>query len=302
MFATMPPILRAIILMVIGMFFFMMGDLFLKLSSQLLPLGMVVMALGLGMSVLFALLMMRAGDLFLDRSYTHPAMIMRCIGESIGVIGVIIAVAYAPLSTVTAIMQSLPLVLTFMGAVFLKEAVGWRRVLALLAGLVGVLIIIRPGMDGFDAYASFTLVGVAGMAIRDFGTRIMPARISTFALSYYGSVMIFITGIGMMALSQDWQMPTGQASLYVAGLIITAAIGTLAVSTAMRLGDVSVISPFRYIRVVFGVGAGILILGEQVDSATYIGCSIVVGAGLYSWMRERKLAVADLPADPKDCT
>ena len=287
----MPDILRAIILMVTGMFFFMMGDLFLKLSSQGMALGMVTMILGAGMSAVFLTMMMRGGDLLWDRKYLHPAMGMRCVGESIGIIGVIVAVANAPLSSVTAIMQSLPLVLTFMGAVFLKETVGIRRITALLLGLLGVLIIIRPGMDGFNGYATITLVGVLGMAIRDFGTRIMPDDISTAALSFYGSVMIFVTGFGMMLVTNDWRSPTHPYLLYSGGLIITATIGTLLVSTAMRLGDVSVISPFRYIRIVFGVGAGILILDESVDLPTIIGSAIVIGAGLYSWVRERKLAL-----------
>ena len=291
----MPDILRAIILMVIGMFFFMMGDLFLKLSSQGIALGIVTIILGAGMSAVFLAMMTRNGDRLWDRKYRHPAMAMRCIGESIGIIGVIVAVANAPLSSVTAIMQSLPLVLTFMGAVFLKETVGIRRITALILGLIGVLIIIRPGMDGFDAYATITLVGVLGMAIRDFGTRIMPNDISTAALSFYGSVMIFITGFGMMLVTDDWAMPTNPHLLYSGGLIITATIGTLLVSTAMRLGDVSVISPFRYIRIVFGVGAGVIILDETVDMPTIIGSVIVIGAGLYSWLRERKLALAAHP-------
>lgn len=287
----MPDILRAIILMVIGMFFFMMGDLFLKLSSQGIALGIVTMILGVGMSCVFCVMMMRGGDAFFHKKYLHKAMAMRCVGESIGIIGVIIAVANAPLSSVTAIMQSLPLVLTLMGAVFLKEKVGIRRITALILGLIGVLIIIRPGMDEFDAFATFTLVGVLGMAIRDFGTRIMPRDISTAALSFYGSVMIFITGAGMMLFTNDWHMPTNPYLLYSAGLIVTATIGTLLVSTAMRLGDVSVISPFRYIRIVFGVGAGVIILDERVDMPTIIGSAIVIGAGLYSWLRERQIAL-----------
>ena len=287
----MPDILRAIILMVIGMFFFMMGDLFLKLSSQGIALGIVTMILGGGMSCVFCVMMMRKGDAFFHKKYLHKAMAMRCIGESIGIIGVIIAVANAPLSSVTAIMQSLPLVLTLMGAVFLKEKVGIRRITALILGLIGVLIIIRPGMDEFDAFATFTLVGVMGMAIRDFGTRIMPRDISTAALSFYGSVMIFITGAGMMLFTNDWYMPTNPYLLYSAGLIVTATIGTLLVSTAMRLGDVSVISPFRYVRIVFGVGAGVIILDESVDMPTIIGSAIVIGAGLYSWLRERQIAL-----------
>jgi drug/metabolite transporter (DMT)-like permease len=169
--------------------------------------------------------------------------------------------------------------------------VGWRRILALVAGLVGVLIIIRPGMTGFDLFATFTLLGVAGMAIRDFGTRIMPREISTAALSFYGSLTIVLMGMAMIVFSGDWRPPTGEGMRYIVGLVVVGSLGTLAVSTAMRLGDVSVISPFRYVRVVFGVGAGILVFGETVDLPILLGSAIVIGAGLYSWMRERKLTL-----------
>ena len=290
----MPDIMRAILLVVLGSFLFMLADLFMKLSTQTLSLGLVTFLLGAGMAVFFFVLMRRAGEGLFDRKYLHFAMAMRCVGEALGILGVMTALANAPLSTVTALMQSLPLVLTCMGALFLKEPVGWRRILALLAGLIGVLIIIRPGMEGFNAFATLTLVGVAGMAIRDFGTRIMPREISTPALSFFGSVTILLTGLVLMALSAEQSIPRGIGLVHVAALIAVGSLGTLAISTAMRLGDVSAISPFRYVRVVFGVGAGILVFGETVDLPILLGSAIVVGAGLYSWNRERTLARASV--------
>lgn len=286
----MPDILRAILLMVLGSFLFMLADLFMKLSTQTMSLGLVTMLLGGGMAVFFAVLMVRSNAAFFDRRYIHYAMAMRCTGEAIGVLGIVTALAFSPLATVTALMQSLPLVLTVMGAVFLKEPVGWRRVLALFAGMLGVLIIIRPGMAGFDVFATFTLLGVAGMAIRDFGTRIMPREISTATLSFYSSLTLVVMGGVMIVVSGDWRPPTGEGMRFAVGLVVFGSLGTLAVSTAMRLGDVSVISPFRYVRVVFGVGAGILVFGETVDLPIILGSTIVIGAGLYSWMRERKLS------------
>ena len=292
----MPDILRAIILMVLGSFLFMWADLFMKFSTQNMSLGLVTMMLGGGMAVFFAVLMRRSEQPFFDRKHLHFAMLMRCGGEAVGVVGIIIALAFSPLSTVTALMQSLPMVLTIMGAVFLKEPIGWRRVLALMTGLIGVLIIIRPGMAGFDFFATFTLLGVAGMAVRDFGTRIMPKEISTATLSFFGASTIVVTGALMIVVTNDWSTPTWPGVGFGIGLVVFGSIGTLAVSTAMRLGDVSVISPFRYVRVVFGVGAGILIFGESVDFPIILGSTIVVAAGLYSWMRERKLVQESVAA------
>ena len=120
----------------------------------------------------------------------------------------------------------------------------------------------------------------------------MPKTISTATLSFYGSLSIIVTGFVMMAVTNDWKTPDARGMAFVLGLITVASLGTLAISTAMRLGDVSAISPFRYVRVVFGVGAGVLLFGERIDAAIIIGSIIVVGAGLYSWNRERRLALA----------
>lgn len=286
----MPDTLRAIILMVAGSFFFTLADLCMKLASRTIPIGQVTIILGLGLALFFAALALRERQRFFERRLLHHAMLMRCVGEAVAIVGVIIALRFSPLATVTALMQSLPLVLTLMAVVFLHEPLRWRRSIALIVGFLGVLVIIRPGLDTFDFFAAFTLIGVIGMAIRDIGTRIMPAGISTPILGFWGAVAIVLTGIGMTLISGEVVIPDREGWLFLGGLIIVGCLGTLAVALAMRLGEVSVISPFRFIRVVFGVGAGVLILGESVDLPTVIGATMVVGAGLYSLLRERQLA------------
>ena len=289
----MPIILRAILLMIAANFLFTFADLFLKLSTRSLPLGMVTMLLGCGVTLFFLVPMLHRKDRFFDRRYLHPGMAMRCIGESVGIVGLVVALAFSDLAMVTALLQSLPLVLTAMGILFLKESFDWQRLLALLVGLVGVLIIIQPGMAGFDVYASITLVGVAGYAIRDFGTRIMPAAISTEVMSFYGSIAVILTGLGMMVVGQEWQAPDLVGLAYTAALIVMASLGTLTITLALRQGEFTIVSPFRYIRVVFGMGVGVLILGETIDLPSLLGSAIVVAVGLYSWMRERSLAASE---------
>ena len=292
----MPDTLRAIILMVAGSFFFTLADLCMKLASRTIPIGQVTIILGLGLAVFFAALALRERQRFFERRLLHHAMLMRCVGEAVAIVGVIIALRFSPLATVTALMQSLPLVLTLMAVVFLREPLRWRRSIALIVGFLGVLVIIRPGLDTFDFFAAFTLIGVIGMAIRDIGTRIMPAGISTPILGFWGAVSIVLTGIGMILISGAVIMPTREAWLFLIGLIIFGCFGTLAVAMAMRLGEVSLISPFRFIRVVFGVGVAVLILGESVEAPVIIGATMVVGAGLYSLLRERQLALRTNPS------
>lgn len=281
--------LRAIMLMVAGMFFFTIGDAFVKLAGERMPVGMVMTVAGLGVGILFWVMAWQRGDRMLHPDALQSSVIMRCVGEGVGAIGIITALAFAPLSIVSVIIQSLPLLLTLMGVFFLGERVGYRRVSAMAAGFVGVLIIIRPGMDGFNVYTVFALIGVIGMAIRDFATRIAPRSISTAVLSLYGSLSVALAGALIMAQSGDWVWPDRLALLYCAGLAVAAALGTYVVVSSLRLADISSVSPYRFTRVIFGVTFGALIFGETMDTLTIIGTLIVVGAALYTWFRERAL-------------
>jgi drug/metabolite transporter (DMT)-like permease len=175
---------------------------------------------------------------------------------------------------------------------FLGERIGYRRVSAMAVGFIGVLIIIRPGMDGFDVYTMFALIGVIGMAIRDFATRIVPSSISTAVLSLYGSLSVALAGALILAYRGDWIWPDGLALLYCAGLTVAAALGTYVVVSSLRLADISSVSPYRFTRVIFGVAFGVLIFGETMDILSIVGALIVVGAALYTWCRERALQQA----------
>jgi drug/metabolite transporter (DMT)-like permease len=100
---------------------------------------------------------------------------------------------------------------------------------------------------------------------------------------------VVLTGLIFMLFSGGWVMPEGIMILHCFGLIITGALGLWCVSTAMSLADVSAISPFRYVRIVFGMSAGVIVFGEHLDIPTLLGSAIIVGAGLYSWHHERRL-------------
>ena len=207
----------------------------------------------------------------------------------IGVAALTTALIHASLSIVTALLQTMPLILTAMAAIFLKEKVGIRRLTAILVGFAGVLLVIRPNVDGFNAYSLFALLGALGLAARDFSARIVPRHISIAGLSFYGSLSVVLTGLIFMLFSGGWVLPEGIMILHCFGLIITGALGLWCVSTAMSLADVSAISPFRYVRIVFGMGAGVIVFGEHLDIPTLVGSAIIVSAGLYSWHRERRL-------------
>ena len=286
----MSVLLRAILLMVTAMLCFALADLCLKLAARSLPIGQVMLALGIGVGIIFATILKIQNEPLFQRDFWNRAVMLRNGGEVWASIFMFQALAFAPLSTVSVIMQTLPLCLILTAALFLKEKVGIRRISAVLVGFIGAIIVIRPGFDDFNIYSGFAILGVLGMAARDTGSHITPASISTNRLSFYGAIFITLTGIMILAATEPPIWPEPAAWGFLTGLCILATFGFITSINAMRMVDVSIISPFRYTRIIFALIIGIFILDETVDMLTAIGSVMIVGAGLYSWLREQHLA------------
>ena len=285
----MPDIIRAILLMITSMFFFTLADLFVKLASQTLSSELVITIMGAGTALIFYGILRGQSQPAFRRAYTHWSVMIRGVGEVIAALGIMISLSVVPLATVTAIMQSQPLLVTVAGALFLGEKVGLRRILAVLAGLVGVLLILRPGMGDFSIYSWLVIVGVFGMTMRDIGSRLVPSAIPTMVIVLYGAIATAITGAVMMGYGAAIVMPVGVVWFYVIAMVLAGSAGVYFITQAMRLGEVSVVSPFRYVKIVFGMGAGIIVFGETIDAITILGTVIVTAAGIYAFMRERHL-------------
>jgi drug/metabolite transporter (DMT)-like permease len=208
----------------------------------------------------------------------------------IGTMGFIVALAALPLAQVLALFQVMPLMMTMGAALFLGESVGWRRWCAIAVGLIGVLVVIRPGYSGFAIESLWLIIGVLGMAMRDLVARKIPRDISNAQVSTWGLWSVAILGLGLMIIKGGVHLPNaGQTGLLLGGIVFGSA-GYWAITTASRLGEVSVVTPFRYVRLVFAMCIGWLVFAERPDLATIIGAVIIVGSGLYTFARERRLS------------
>ena len=291
--------LRGAALMVLAMAGFAVEDMFIKMMTGLIPIGQILIMLGLGGAFIFGCVLWRQGVPILSRTMTHPAIIVRIIGEMLGTMGFISAIIYLPLSTASAILQATPLVVTLGAALFLGEAVGWRRWSAILVGFFGVLLIIRPGLEGFSALSLYALLGVAGLAARDVAVRRVPKTLSSMQLSFLGFAAIIPAGIALMVLTST---PIAPLTQYSATLILAAlTIGVFAyyaIVAATRVGEVSFVTPFRYTRMVFALIIGILVFAERPDALTLLGAAIIIASCIYTLLRERALR-ATLPKTPQ---
>ena len=290
--------LRGIILMVMSMALFGLEDMFLKWAAAELPIGQIVFVAGaFGMPV-FALMAWRQGQRIVTHEAWHPAVIARNLGEMMGTFAYITALATVPLSTVSAVLQAMPLAVTMAAALFLQEQVGWRRWSAISAGFAGVLLVIRPGMEGFRPEALWVLLAVAGLTLRDLATRKIPAQYTTGQVSAWGLGAVTLLGAMMMATTGEVVMPNFWQTGTLLGALIFGTAGYWTIVGAARTGEVSVVAPFRYVRLVFAVLIGAMVFAEWPDVITLCGSTLIVASGLYSFAREHALKRRALSMGP----
>lgn len=286
---TKPENLRAIALMVLAMGLFALEDMAIKKAAANLGIGQIIFMLGASGALFFVVWAGSTGQHLLDRRLLEPWLLIRTLGEVIGTLGFVSALALMPISNASAILQATPLVVTMGAALFLGEPVGWRRWSAVLIGFVGVLLIIQPGMAGFSAYSGFALIGVVGLAIRDVATRRVQNHISTQTIAALAYLAISIPGALLMMGTTGWRPLAGDAALWMSLAIGIGVIAYFIITTALRLGEISAIAPFRYSRLLFALIVGYLAFGEIPNLMMIIGSTIVVGSGIYAIYRERQL-------------
>ncbi|MGB3280165.1 MAG: DMT family transporter, partial [Pseudorhodobacter sp.] len=199
-----------------------------------------------------------------------------------------LAIALTPLSSASAILQATPLVVVAGAAAFFGEAVGWRRWSAIVAGFIGVLIILRPGLDGFTPLSILAVLGTLGFSGRDLATRAAPKTLSNLTLGVYGFAMMVPTVAALLAWTGGAVLPGPGASLALAAATVFGVAGYYALTAAMRVGEMSIVTPFRYTRLLFALILGALVFAERPDTATLLGSAVIVASGIYTLLRGRR--------------
>ena len=272
--------------MITGMGCLTLADLLIKIASQTLPLGQVMIVFGAGSITVFLGLMRIKGESVRLSPFTNPAVLLRNIGDLIAINGMCLALVFVPISTIGAVIQTVPLMVTAAVALFLGERVGTRRWLAIVIGFLGTLLVIQPGASAFDITTTLVLIAAVGMALRDVSTKLVRENFSTLLLSSYTSVLFIISGGVLLIISGGAIVPDIGMIAILAAMIISGSLGFFFTTKAVRLGDVSVVIPFRYTRLLFSVAAGILILSEQINAMMLFGSALTILSGLYIWRRE----------------
>ncbi|MDX1781067.1 MAG: DMT family transporter [Thalassovita sp.] len=282
---------RANLLFILSMAMFALEDFFIKRLTGSVPPGQVLLVLGLGGSLFFALPALRTRDNLFPPVRPHITLYLRTLGEGFCAIFIVLSLSKVPLATFATTFQAVPLVVTVGAALFLREQVGWRRWLAIVIGFAGVLLIIRPGASGFEGGSLLVLAAVVAISMRDIVSRRLPAHIPTRVVAFQGFFSLVLAGpVLSLSLGHRLVMPVPTDWMFLAATITVGVIGYRSMVIAMRIGEVSALAPFRYTRMVFALVLGIALLGERPDLLTYAGAALIIVTGLYTYVREQRLA------------
>lgn len=281
--------LRGAILMALAMAGFALNDAMVRLIAGQLNTGEIMFLRGAMTTMIIALFAWRMKSSLSLAMLRDRALMLRTLCEALASIAYVHALSLMPLSNAAAIMQALPLMVTMGAALFLGEKVGWRRWLAISAGFIGVLVIIRPGSDGFSAASLIVIGSVLTAAARDLATKRIMAGSPTILVSGAASLAVTLTGALLIEPMGGWRPPAFShiAALAFGAMMLFTAYQTLIM--AMRTGDISFIAPFRYTSLLWSILVGVLFLGERIDMWIISGAGIVVAAGVYMFYRENKL-------------
>ncbi|WP_170762081.1 DMT family transporter [Ruegeria lacuscaerulensis] len=275
--------------MIAAMALFALEDALLKSAAATLPIWQVLVLFGAGGAAIFAAVaLLRETQLFQPDVLSRP-MQVRVVFEILGRLFYVLAIALTPLSSATVILQATPLVVVAGAALFFGETVGWRRWSAILVGLIGVVVIIQPTGDSFSVLSILAVLGMLGFAGRDLASRAAPATLGTEVLGFYGFLCIVVAGLAYRFWEGVPLAPlTSLTSLHMAGAILMGTIAYASLMKAMRTGEVSAVTPFRYSRLLFGIGLGVVLFGERLDQTMWIGSALIVASGLYILWRGRR--------------
>lgn len=295
--------LRGALYMTAAMASFAANDAFMKTVTGEVPLFQAIAMRGIftvaGLALLVALT--AEGRFGVPRAHRGPVA-LRSLFEFASTVTFLAALMHMPLPNLSAIFQALPLAVTLVAALLFRERIGWRRLTAIGLGAVGVLIVIRPGFAGFDAWSLMALASVAMVVVRDLATRSVPASVPTVTVAFWAAMTVLV-GTGAAALGQGLDWPTSRHLGLCFGAAVFLLMGYLTVIPATRTGEVGFVAPYRYTALIFALILGWAVFGDWPDAVTLVGAAVVVGSGIFTIWREARLRVkpvagrVDIPPD-----
>ncbi|MBL6602917.1 MAG: DMT family transporter [Alphaproteobacteria bacterium] len=284
---TMTHNTKGVIFMMVSMFGFVVNDTLMKSLFITYPIIEIIFLRALFcLPLLFIAMKIKRVKILNHSRLTWNLMMLRGFAEVMATITFLYALKHLPLPNVTAIIQILPLSVTMAAALFLNERVGYRRWTAIIIGLIGVIIVINPGAEGFSSYSYYAVLSVIFVTMREMVTRKLPPEVPSVLVT-------FVTIIGVTIMSAV-AMPFVSLKALDASTVILVFSASIAVFVgylfsimAMRVGEISLVSQFRYTGMIWATLLGYVMFSDIPTPNTIFGVFIIVASGLYAFHRKR---------------
>ncbi len=276
---------RGILLMMLAVLGLIVNDTLMKLACEELPVGQAIFLRGLILIPVLAAAAWQTGALHHIRVALQPAVALRTFGEVVSTALFTSALARLPIANATAILQLVPILSIAGAALILGEKVGVRRWTAVMVGFASVLLIIRPGLEGFNAWSFVVVLAALFVTLRDLSSRRLPPGTSSVFVSLVAAVGVTLLSLGM-ACFEDWRPVSGRSATYALCAGFVAAGAYFTIISAMRAGEVAVVSPFRYTIILWAILIQIVVFGSTPDLPTFIGAPVLVATGIYCFLHE----------------
>ncbi|AKS44828.1 Permease of the drug/metabolite transporter (DMT) superfamily [Octadecabacter temperatus] len=289
---TLSDNMRAALLIMASMAAFTVNDALMKLASPNLPFFQQIFMRGALITIGLFILAAIWGHLrFKPDRKDRLLTALRTLAEAVGTVFFLTALFSIPIANLSAILQALPLTVTLAAAVFLGEPVGWRRIVAILIGFVGVAIIIRPEAGGFSIYALYGVAAVIAVTFRDLAARKLSKAVPSSRVALSAAIGVtLMAGVGSVIEQEVWVLPNLHESLLLLGAAVCLMVGYISAVAGMRLGEIGFVAPFRYTSLIVALFLGLVFFNEWPDFWTMVGAGIVVTTGLFTIYRERATA------------
>lgn len=276
---------KGILMMMTAMACFIANDAIVKYVSDSLPTAQLIFVRG-AMATVMVFIVVRAMGITIRAEIARGWVLTRAGVDAVATVLYLVSLFHLPIANATAINLASPLFITVLAVVFLREHVGAHRWAATVIGFLGVLLVIQPRAQGFNAFALVCLLATALHATRDLLTRRIAAHVPSILVALATTIAVTVLG-GALSLLEGWA-PLGwrEAGLLAAAAALLAT-GHHAVISAMRHGEVSLVAPFRYTALLWAILLGWLVWGNLPGTVAQAGIVLMIGAGIYVLHRER---------------
>jgi len=280
---------RGILAMAGAMACFIANDAVVKLASAAMPTAQLIFLRGTMATAIVLAVAFATGALARARDTVHRSVVVRALAEALATVLYLTALFQLPIANAAAINLSAPLFIVVLAVAFMGEKVSAAHWLAVCTGFAGVLLVVQPGLEGFNAYALVCLLSALFQALRDLLTRRIAADVPAVLITLSTTVAVTLLA-GALSLVEGWRAfaPRDLAMLALAAAFLMGAYYLIV--DAMRHGELSLVAPFRYTGVLYAIVLGYLIWGDVPNALAWAGIALLVGAGLFVLHRERARA------------